>query len=507
MRECASNAGLYYEMQGRIPEALAMFEKSGSTARIRELLVRNARCNPGNGHYFELRKYYFRLKPEEIEGSVILMAAMSMLNSLMLRPEESEYWYEKLSAYEKRVRGGERQEAKSRLAYLDIALPHRGSKGMLSIMKKLPALLLDKGIGLPEFSVTSNLPSTMNGGKDFCHWSKNDRELAATMGKLVSRILGRYGKGLVNAALGESLYEKGGDSYEILTLLTRAEMEAMSGAMEVAFATVGIKVRMYGCNGDMDTAKMQLASFEERVREESAFQLLPNIEALRCRMALYEGDKEAVRQWMETAPDEDKEFYILERYRYLTKVRCYISNGDYLKALALLEKLKYYAEVCERTYIRMEAGLLTAVIRSRMGEEWKPELTAVLREACDYRFLRLIAEEGPAVSGLLRQMQKDCLADEEIDSGWLERLTEETDRMAVRYPAYLKRQLSAALDFPENALAILRLQAEGLSVTQIARRLSMKVETVRYHTKENYRKLGVSGKADAVLVARSLNLL
>ena len=173
----------------------------------------------------------------------------------------------------------------------------------------------------------------------------------------------------------------------------------------------------------------------------------------------------------------------------------------------MLEKLKYYAEVCERTYIRMEAGLLTAVIRSRMGEEWKPELTAVLREACDYRFLRLIAEEGPAVSGLLRQMQKDCLADEEIDSGWLERLTEETDRMAVRYPAYLKRQLSAALDFPENALAILRLQAEGLSVTQIARRLSMKVETVRYHTKENYRKLGVSGKADAVLVARSLNLL
>lgn len=507
VRECASNAGLYYEMQGRIPEALAMFEKSGSTARIRELLVRNARCNPGNGHYFELRKYYFRLKPEEIEGSVILMAAMSMLNSLMLRPEESEYWYEKLSAYEKRVGGGERQEAKSRLAYLDIALPHRGSKGMLSIMKKLPALLLDKGIGLPEFSVTSNLPSTMNGGKDFCHWSKNDRELAATMGKLVSRILGRYGKGLVNAALGESLYEKGGDSYEILTLLTRAEMEAMSGAMEVAFAAVGIKVRMYGCNGDMDTAKMQLASFEERVREESAFQLLPNIEALRCRMALYEGDKEAVRQWMETAPDEDKEFYILERYRYLTKVRCYISNGDYLKALALLEKLKYYAEVCERTYIRMETGLLTAVIRSRMGEEWKPELTAVLREACDYRFLRLIAEEGPAVSGLLRQMQKDCLADEEIDSGWLERLTEETDRMAVRYPAYLKRQLSAALDFPENALAILRLQAEGLSVTQIARRLSMKVETVRYHTKENYRKLGVSGKADAVLVARSLNLL
>ena len=66
--------------------------------------------------------------------------------------------------------------------------------------------------------------------------------------------------------------------------------------------------------------------------------------------------------------------------------------------------------------------------------------------------------------------------------------------MAVRYPAYLKRQLSATLDFSENALAILRLQAEGLSVTKIAQRLSMKSETVKYHISENYRKLGVSGK-------------
>ena len=67
--------------------------------------------------------------------------------------------------------------------------------------------------------------------------------------------------------------------------------------------------------------------------------------------------------------------------------------------------------------------------------------------------------------------------------------------------------MSAALDFSENALAILRLQAAGLPVREIAEKLGMKPETVRYHTKENYRKLGVSGKTDAVLAARNLNLL
>ena len=77
----------------------------------------------------------------------------------------------------------------------------------------------------------------MNGGKDFCHWSKYDRELAVSAGKLVAGILGRYGKGLVNVALGESLYEKGGDTYEVLSLLTRGEMETLGGGMaEIAFA-------------------------------------------------------------------------------------------------------------------------------------------------------------------------------------------------------------------------------------------------------------------------------
>lgn len=507
VREYACNAGLYYEMHGRIPQALAMYERSGHKSRIRELLIRNARCNPGNGHYFELRKYYLRLKPEEIEGNVILMAGMSMLYSLLLQPENSEYWYGRLADYEKTVRGGEKQEAKSRLAYLDIALPHRGSQGMLHIMKHLPATLRGRG-GLPEFSVTSNMPSTMNGGKDFCHWSRYDRELAASVGKLVSGLLGRYGKGLVSAALGESLYEKGGDTYEVLTLLTRGEMETMGGGMtEIAFAAVGVQIRLYLSSKDLDRAKLQLSSFEKRARQEDALQLLPNIEALRCRLALYEGEKETVRKWMEIAPDEDQEFCILERYRYLTKVRCYLASGDHMKALALLEKLKYYTEVCGRTYIRMEAGILTAIARSRMGEEWKPGFLEVLREAGSYGFLRLISEEGPAVCGLLSQVKKECLADGQIDKGWLERLWQETDAMAVRYPAYLKRQLSSSLDFSENALAILRLQAQGLSVTKIAARLNMKAETVKYHVSENYRKLGVTGKADAMLAARSLNLL
>ncbi len=504
----AYNAGLYYEMQGQIVPALAMFEQCGKKERIRELLIRNARLNPGNGHYFELRRYYLQMEEKELEDCPVLMAGMSMLYSLLMQEEESEYWYQKLEKFAASARGGQKREAVSRLAYLAIALPHRGSADMIEIMKKMPALIFDKGMSLPEFSVTSNYPSTMNGGKDFCHWSREDRKLAATIGKLVERVLGRYGKGLVKVALGESFYEKGEDAYEVLTLLARAKMEAEGGGMiEIAFAAVGLQVRLDTLQGEIQTAAEVLASFEKGVREQGAVQLLPNIGALKCRLALYQGDKEAVSEWMAQAPDEDREFCIMERYRYLTKVRCYLSLGEYLKAQALLEKLRYYTEKCRRTYVRMEVCLLSAIAKYRTGGAWKEEFLSALKEACGYRFIRLISEEGAAVQELFAAAGKSFLEKEIPDKEWLSRLMGETGKVAVRYPVYLKGQLAKAPDFCEAALSVLRLQAEGKSVGRIAQELSMKEATVKYHAKENYRKLGVSGKADAVLAARNLGIL
>ena len=438
----------------------------------------------------------------------MLMAGMSMLYSMLLDDEKSEYWYEKLKAFAADAKGGVRREAKSRLAYLDIGLPHRGSRDVLQVMKTIPALLFDQGNHLPEFSVTSNLPSTMNGGKDFCHWSPDDTALANTVGSLVERVLGRYGKGLVKAALGESYYEKGKDNYQVMTLLTRAQMETeQGGTMEIAFATVGIRVRLTLLQGDLQAAQELLSSFERAAKQQHATQLLPNIQALRCRLALYEGDMAGAEQWIKTAPDEDIEFCSLERYRYLTKVRCYLAKGEYIKAQALLEKLRYYAEQTNRPYIRMETGLLSAVTKERAGGPWQEELGAVLREAEHYRFLRLITEEGAAVWPLLQKEKKALLEAGNLDMDWLGRLLREAEEMARRYPLYLKKQTATTADFHPTALTILRLQADGLSVNQIAQKLNMKPFSVSYHIQENYRKLKVSRKADALLAARSLGII
>ncbi len=500
IKNCRKSAGVWYEMDGQISQALEMYEQSGSQGQIRELLIRNARVNPGAGHYYELRRYYLGMDEEEAAKSPVLMAGLSMLHSMLMDPKKSEYWYEKLSEFAKTAQGGAKREAKSRLCYLDIGLPHRGSRDVLKIMLRAPAMLLDQGISLPEFSVTSNIPSTMNGGKDFCKWSRSDRALARTVGPLVERVLGSYGKGLTKIALGESLYEKGADAFEVLTLLSRGQVETeCGGRLEIAFSAVGQRVRLMVLQGDLRNAGAILSSFQAAVEEQRTMQLIPNIQAMRCRIALYAGDIETVNQWLSTAPDEDKEFITMERYRYFTKARCYLTLGENLKALALLEKLSEYAKLVHRTYVGIEAGLLVAIVRRRLGTEWEPQLKVALDEAESYQFARVITELGPAILPLLKARSRA--------SPWFNKVLEETQQTARRYPGYLSPRNAVREDFSSTALEILHLQSEGLSATLIAGRLGMKADNVRYHIKENYRKLGASGKAEAIAAARGLGLI
>ncbi len=59
----------------------------------------------------------------------------------------------------------------------------------------------------------------------------------------------------------------------------------------------------------------------------------------------------------------------------------------------------------------------------------------------------------------------------------------------------------------ERELEVLRLLAEGLTYAEIAARLVVSLNTVRFHVKEIYGKLGVNRQAQAVARARALGLL
>ncbi|MGN0167607.1 MAG: LuxR C-terminal-related transcriptional regulator [Acetatifactor sp.] len=498
------NAGRCYMQEGKVKDALAMFEACNDKEQIRTILIENARTNPGSGYLFELRKYYLELPEDYIRDSVELVTGMCMLQSLLLNPEESERWYETLKQKEQEATGRLRQIIKSNLAYLDISLPHRGSSDVLSVLKSAWTLMKNREITLPELSVTSNAPSMMNGGKDFCEWSRRDKELAASVGKMVSFVLGKYGAGLVELALAESFFEKGEDNYEVIRLVSKGQIQAENrGKLEQCFVAAGLLCNVHILSGHTEDAKILLSEFMEKAKGENADKLLPNIYNLFARISLYRGEKAEIEEWMKAAPGEMEDFNPFERYRYLTKVRVYLLYGKYELAEGLLEKMTFYAEIMHRTYIRMECRLLLAILQYRRGYAgWGETFQQAYTDLEDYHFVRLISREGGAVLPLLKAEQWAVK-----DKRFMAQVMKETSAMAEYYPAYLKEQLPGEDSFSENAIRILRMQAEGMSNEQIAEQMEITTATVKYHCRQTYKKLGVNGKAAAVMEARKRKLI
>lgn len=514
IRGLYENAGLFYRLNGDIRKALEMYENAGVTERIVSILVDNARHAANSGYYYDLKKYYLELPDHVIEKSPELMCGMSMLQSLLLNPDESERWYDRLKLYADENQGSARKNAKGLLLYLDIGLPHRGSVDVLKLLKSAYTMVFNKEVRIQEWSVTSNLPSMMNGGKDFCEWSKRDRELASKVGRIVEFVLGKYGKGLVNLALAESFLEKSGDNYEVATLAAKGRMQAEAGGkIEQCFVADGILAWLHLQNGKPQEALEVLNGIEEKAEKEGGQNLLPNIYAFETRCSLYRGDRAYVTEWMENAPDENVEFRIYDRFIYLTKVRVYLQSGRNEQAYSLLTKLRYYAEMMSRTYIGIECGVLMAVALQRLkNDDWKMAMCHVIDTAMEYSFTRVISREGAAVNTLINtcgwKVEKDGADDKEIATrrAYFRQLQKETESMTRYYPGYMKAGVDD-VQLSETATAILKLQAEGLSRQKIADRLSMSEANVKYHLNQVYRKLGVTDKAGAVREASNRGLI
>ena len=121
--------------------------------------------------------------------------------------------------------------------------------------------------------------------------------------------------------------------------------------------------RLHLYNGHPEDARELLVSFRERAAAEEKQKIVWNIENMLCQIAMYTEQKTEVDAWLLQAPDENQEFYCMERYRYLTKVHIYLAMKRYDAANALLQKLLYYARIYGRTYIQMECELLDVLLQ------------------------------------------------------------------------------------------------------------------------------------------------
>ena len=501
-----SRGGLYYELKEDYAHALECYTSGGDHSKVSELLVRNAELHPGMGHYAEMEKYYRSLPEAEILASPSLMQGMSMLCALVMDYEGSERWYGELQKFVEHCgrQDAAGKQARGRLAWLDISLPQRGVKGLTETIPAVFRLLTNKEVALPSFSVTSALPSIMNGGKDFSEWSKKDDLLYKTIRLPVEAVLGRDSVCLADCAIAESKFEKGEDvAGRMLSLLPQMNEVRNHGTSDMEFAVSGLLARSQLANGQPTDARRTIEVLHECFVERGLTRFLPNMDAMLCRIDMHTGDLDAADAWYrEKAPREPTHLNVMRRYQYLTQAMVELADGRPDAALLTLAPLEPYIQNCARIIDGIHLNVLTAIaLRRKKDERWRERLTAALDAATEYRFICTVSVYGTAVLPLLEALDWDG------DKAWRKRLMAAVRTQAAFYPHFLEPSLVPGEELTPTELQVLHLLCADKSNAEIAQIMDVKLPTVKTHVSHILDKLDVKRRAEAKTAAKKLRLI
>ena len=498
--------GLYYELKEDFSSALDCYTRGGDHAKVSELLIRNAELHPGMGHYAEMEQYYRALPEAEILASPSLMQGMSMLCALSADYDGSERWYGRLKQFVERCgkEDAAGRQARGRLAWLDISLPQRGVKRLTDTIPAVFQLLTNKELSLPSFSVTSALPSIMNGGKDFSPWSKKDDLLYRTMRIPVEAVLGRDGVGLADCAIAESKFEKGEDiSPRMLPLVQRMNDIRRGGTPDIEFAANGLLARNFLASGQSEGARKTITDLRSQFTERELTRFLPNMDAMLCRIALHTGDLDEADVWYRVkAPREPMHINILKRYQYFTQAMVELANGKPDSALLTITPMEPYCTACMRYIDTIHLKVLTAIaLYQKRDEAWREPLTAALALAEEYRFIRTVSVYGAAVLPLLDALEWSG------NAKWRKRLMADVRAQAAIYPRFLQPRLSMSEALTAAEMQVLRLICADKSNAEIGEILNIRVSTVKSHVSSVLSKLGVNRRSEARTAAKKLWLI
>jgi LuxR family maltose regulon positive regulatory protein len=238
---------------------------------------------------------------------------------------------------------------------------------------------------------------------------------------------------------------------------------------------------------------------------------LPSVSALRARLGLAQGDATAAIGWVQAQGFEEPARLTPGREAdYLMLARTLIAQERLQAALELLMHLAALAEETGRTAALIEALVLLA--RCRQARDQDAQAVDALGRAVALAepggYVRLFADEGPSVAGMLNQV-----AERRIAPAYVQQLLDAcaASALGMRRPGTTPttREEKAPLLEPlsERELDVLELIALGLTNRQIAARLYLSLNTVKVHTRNIYGKLDVHSRTQAVARARLLGAL
>ncbi|MFL6160625.1 MAG: LuxR C-terminal-related transcriptional regulator [Jatrophihabitantaceae bacterium] len=311
----------------------------------------------------------------------------------------------------------------------------------------------------------------------------------------------------MHVAMAEVLIERDDLPAAAQHLALGEGLGADNGLPQNPYRSRVVLARLREAEGDLDAA-LELLDEADRVYAGDYSPNVRPVPAVRARLRLRRGELGHARAWARdrqlSAADP---LSYLREYEHVTLVRLLLAGyraerADALleEARALLERLLAAAQDGGRDGTVVELLVLLALTQQARGD--LPAALAALQRAATLAqpegYVRIFADEGPAMAALLKALSKQPAA-----PGHVRRLLAATTRTDFR-PVH-SRPLLDPLSVRE--LEVLRLLGTDLDGPDIARQLSVSLNTMRTHTKNIYAKLGVTSRRAAVRQAHELNLL
>jgi LuxR family transcriptional regulator, maltose regulon positive regulatory protein len=242
--------------------------------------------------------------------------------------------------------------------------------------------------------------------------------------------------------------------------------------------------------------------------------LLAQVAAVRAELGLAQGNLAAAILWADSsglsAEDTDLSYPQEGAYLTLARVRIAQRRSDpatpFLQdVLHMLDRLQESAEAKARMNSVLEILVLRALALEVQGDRTSAlsTLERALVLAAHEGYIRLFVDKGEPILTLLRQAYARGIAPDYVAT----LLSAFGEQHPPALPLPSPRSSSLLEPLTEREREVLHLLLEGASNREIARRLTLSVNTVKRHVYNICGKLGVQSRTQAIVRARALNLV
>lgn len=477
-------------MHRDINELKKRWELAAKENRLTEVMLEDCHSRMRMAQIWELRSFFYAL-PEEVFKEQPYLAAY-MVQVYVLE--------------------GDLNIAKKYLDYTKIAPeiyePTRLVFPGLSVEEFHDAVraLYKSNAGVQEQLVlTAARPTVLNGFRDFTMYASRLEQNKEQIVSILETIYGEAATGVVEIARAEYLYQRN-QCFDALVLVvgTIAFMEDKKDS-RCMFAALALEMYILIMNGQAQSAEFLTKKLRRRIERQEIYGLEKNIDALDIRAAMYDGNTEKVNAWMSNgAPDEFNDFNMIDVYRYLTKMRGYLIQQKHMELISLAEKIRPWMKLSERIMDMCEIDILLALCYhdQKRYEEAFDTIAEVLTITKKTGCHRLVGDEGDRMYRLLYDYRQS-----RGNTPYLKTIMDIARQVGMAHPNYLKAQCNQIDSLSEMEEKVLSLMAEEKTNAEIGVCLDITLNTVKYHSKNIYKKLSVKSRGQAVKKAKEMGIL